>query len=162
MDYDDAHLIKSQVNAAFEAFASHVDAGILRQVGGVNLIREAWLGVRKDIIGFPVEEVDELGKALASIIDRDLAKLVGLRDEVVRHLEKHGYEIKNAERLSAEIEELTRLKANLLDAWPWLSRTLPPVNRTMVAESRAAIAQGKGMTMEEAIRSIGHKTLPSE
>jgi hypothetical protein len=162
MDYKDAPLIKSHVHAAFEEFAARVDASIVQRVAGVNIIREAWRSVREEIIGFPVEDVDELGKALLSIIDLNLVKLIGMRDEVVRLLQKHGYEIKNAERLDTEIEELTRLKANLLAAWPWSSRTLPPVNRKMVAESRAAIVHGKGMSMEEVIRSPGHETSPAE
>jgi hypothetical protein len=161
-EYEDDTLFRSSINAALEQYRDIVDRDIDEFIGLSGGVRDVWTKVKKDLTGCPAEDLDDVGGPLESLFERALAVLLRMRDGPVRSLQEHEYEVKNADRLDAEIEEISRLKTNVMAVWPWTSRKLPPVNRKMVAESREAIAQGKGMSMEEAIRSLGGDATPTE
>ena len=88
-------------------------------------------------------------------IDEQLQSLITLRHGTVQTLETLGYAVENASRLSQEIDELQKLKKKIFESWPWSSDAPPPVDRNMVAESRAAIARGdKGEHIEDLIHRL--------
>jgi hypothetical protein len=54
-----------------------------------------------------------------------------------------GVEILNVAQLDEHIARWNEVKTNLVDCWPWSDAPLPPVDREMVARSRAAFAAGE-------------------
>jgi hypothetical protein len=162
IEYGDLALIRSQVNTAMEEYREVIERQIDKRLGCTKLICEGWNQVRKELIGHPCEDLDDAGKLTADMFDQILANLTELRDQTVRLLQRHDFVVKNASLLNAEIEELSKLKASVMSAWPWTSRMLPPVDRKMVAESRKSIAQGKGISKDDVLRSFGGEAMPAD
>ena len=78
-----------------------------------------------------------------------------LRNEAVKQLVEENYVVENAAGLEKGIEDLQKFKKDIFKDWPWSNSPLPPVNRKMVAESRAAIARGEGEPIQHVIRRLG-------
>jgi hypothetical protein len=154
MEYNDPALIKSHLNTAFEALKDLISDAIETRLGRPLAIRDGWLKIRKELSGRPAEDYDELGEEIESVFDELLADMVNLLEGPVRMLQDRDYAVENAGRLETETEELKKLKEDILSLWPWSSQELPPVNRKMVTESRAAIARGEGESIEVLIRRL--------
>ena len=105
--------------------------------------------------GCPFENLDEVGRGLESRFDEMLKTLIDLRDGPVKLLQEEGHDVENSVQLNRAIEEVQELKKSVLEDWPWSDQELPPVNRQMVAESRAAIKRGEGERIEDLIRRLG-------
>jgi hypothetical protein len=151
--YDDETLISSSLNALFEALT-----GVVRDIVQSELeasdaakkgLQEAW---REYVDGFPCENFDELRKMLESFIDERIARMTGVRDELVRLLEERDYQIENTQQLEDSIRDLRRFRENILKDWPSPSKRPAPINRQAVAEARAAIERGeKGMSRDDLV-----------
>ena len=70
-------------------------------------------------------------------------------------LQEQGFEVTGTSQLSREIEELKTLKSDIHKNWPWSTQALPPVDRKMVAESRAAFRRQEGESIDDLIRRFG-------
>jgi hypothetical protein len=155
IDYDDVALMRSQVHASLEGLQQVVHESIQRSLGWPQRARDSWRTILGMLKGLPYENWDEAGKPLVSGLDGLLKNLSDLRDGAVKPLQKHGYEVENAAQLENTIRELQELKEGIVESWPWSDRELPPVDRAMVAESRAAIKRGEGEPIEDLIRRLG-------
>jgi hypothetical protein len=154
MDYNDPTLMRSHLNAALEAMRQVVYEAVQKRLGLPQRVKETCRKIRDLMKGCPCEDWDELGQALESRFDETLKVLTDLRDGSVKSLREHGYEVGNAAQLDRAAEELQQLKSGMLDDWPWSDRKLPPVDRQMVAASRAAIKRGEGEQIEDLIRRL--------
>lgn len=111
----------------------------------------AQVSIRKftdDFEGVPLEldeQLDDLGRSLSSFVSGWLRYLTDFRDGPLRMARKHRIEVPNAAKLDEHIAYWESVKANLVDCWPWSDAPipLPPVDREMVARSRAAFAAGE-------------------
>jgi hypothetical protein len=160
MDYDDAALMRSHLNAALESLQQVVYEAVQQRLELPHQAKEACSKIRGLLKGRVSENWDELGRMLDSHFSEALKILTDLRDGPVRLLQEHGHEVENAPQLGRAIEELEELKHGILDDWPWSDRKLPPVDRQMVAESRAAIKRGEGERIEDLIRRLGGTPRP--
>jgi hypothetical protein len=151
LDYDDPALMRSHLNDAREALRDVIREVIAQRLEWPRRAREGCQRVKEKIVGCPRESWDDLGKGLASRFDKRLQSLTDLRDGSVRALQERGYEVENAPQLERAIEELRELKERTLANWPWTDKELPPVDRNMVAESRAALARGEGERIDDLI-----------
>jgi hypothetical protein len=154
MDYNDSTLMRSHLNAALEAMQQVVFEAVQKRLGLSRGARETCRKIRDLMKGCAYEDWDELGRSLESRFDETLKVLTDLRDGPVKSLRDHGYEVGNAAQLDRAVEELQELKSGMLDDWPWSDRELPPVDRQMVAASRAAIKRGEGERIEDLIRRL--------
>ncbi len=77
-----------------------------------------------------------------------------LRDGLAADLKRHGYNVERSGELIWAIEELRKLKAEMLKDWPWEDRPFPPLNRQLVQESRAAFVRGEGEFVTDMIRRL--------
>lgn len=155
MDYDDAALMRSHLNAALESLQQVVHDAVQKQLGLPQQAGEACRNIRDLLKGRVSESWDELGRMLESRFSETLKILTDLRDGPVRLLQEHGHEVENAAQLDRAIEELQDLKHGALDGWPWSDRELPPVDWEMVEASRAARQRGEGEPIEDLIRRLG-------
>jgi hypothetical protein len=156
LDYPDAVLVRSHVNTFLDASRDFVSDILQSFLGRPKLIREAWKRIWEESLkGRPFENLDDVGREFESVVNKALIDLIDLRDGPLRTLHAHGYDIVNAAQLESDIADLRKLKADVLEDWPWSDRSLPPVDRQMVQESRAAIARGEGERIEDLIRRLG-------
>jgi hypothetical protein len=151
--YDDETLINSSMNALFEALTGVVREIAQREIEVADAtkkgLQEAW---HEYVDGFPCENFDEFRKVLESFINERIARMTGVRDELVRVLEERAYPIENTQQLEDSIRDLSRFKENILKDWPSSSKRPAPINRQAVAEARAAIARGeKGMRRDDLV-----------
>ncbi len=155
-EYEDDHLLRSSINAALEQYQEEVDNLIVRAIAFTEKSEKIWIKARTEMTGSPcAEDIDDLGNHLVYLFRTAEEKLTEIRETRVVPLREHGHDVNNAGRLEAGIAKMAQLKEYITRSWPWTSRKLPPVNRKMVAESRAEIAQGKGINIEDAIRQLG-------
>ncbi len=156
MEYQDPTLVRSSLEEVLESLRDVTREAIEKRLGWPELSRRACRKIREAMKGFPQENFDELGEGIESQFDRMLEILTDLRDGPVKMLQDKGYEVENAVQLERDIRELQELKQGMLENWPWSSQSLPPVDREMVARSKAAIARGEtGESLEELIRRLG-------
>jgi hypothetical protein len=155
MDYDDAALMRSHLNAALESLQRVVHEAVQKRLQLPDQVREACRKIRDLMKGLVCENCDELGRMLDSRFNEALRILTDLRDGPVRLLQEHGHEVENAPQLARAIEELQELKHGILDDWPWSDRELPPVDWEMVEASRAARQRGEGEPIQDLIRRLG-------
>jgi hypothetical protein len=155
MDYDDIALMRSRLAEAAESFQEALVEDIRGRLGAPVRIRQTCQEILETVKEHPLENWDEPGRLLEALFDGILAGLVEIINGPVKVLQKHGYPIANAAVLEDEINELHRMKQGILSDWPWSSRELPPVNRDMVAASRAAIRRHEGEPIEDLIRRLG-------
>jgi hypothetical protein len=161
MDYEDAALMRSHLNAALESLQQVVHDAVQKRLGLPQQVREACRKIRALLNGRVSESWDELGRMLESRFSETLTILTDLRDGPVRLLQEHGHEVENAPQLDRAIGEIQELKHGVLDDWPWSDRELPPVDWEMVEASRAAIKRGEGERIEDLIRRLGGVPRPS-
>jgi len=155
MDYDDAALMRSHLNAALESLQQVVCEAVQKRIELPHQVREACRKIRDLLKGRVSENWDELGRMLDARFGEALKILTDLRDGPVRLLQEHGHEVENAAQLDRAIEELQELKHGVLDDWPWSDRELPPVDWQMVEASRAGRRRGEGEPIEDLIRRLG-------
>jgi hypothetical protein len=154
-DYSDITVMRSHLNAALESLQSVTNEAVEKRLGWPTHVREVCRNIRDEMTGCVSENWDDLGKLLESRFDGALRILMELRDGPVKALQEHGYEVRSALRLEGDIRELEELKEEVLFDWPWSDRELPPVNRAMVAASRAALDRGeRGERIEDLIRRL--------
>jgi hypothetical protein len=156
MDYADRPLIRSHLNAVFEALRNLVQDHIRATRGRRQVAKDTWDKIWAILREHPCESYDEVGKEFGLICDDMLERLTRFREQAVRPLQEREYAIENAAELDREIDELQRFKKGILDDWPWSEWPLPSVNREMVAASRAAFARGeKGERLDDLIQRLG-------
>ena len=151
----DLTLMRSHLDAALEAFRSASREEVRKRLDWPRLAREVCQRVRELLTDLPFEDLDEIGKELEAGLGRMLNGLLALRDSAVKPLQEVGYEVENAGALETAVAELRDLKQSLFENWPWSHRELPPVDRNMVAESRAAFRRQGGERVEDLIRRLG-------
>jgi hypothetical protein len=161
-EYEDAALIRSSVNAALEQYKESVEDLIDRTIAVAEKAENVLNNVMRELTGCVVEDADDLGKRLETLFQTGQSKLTEIKNDRVLPLQEHGHDVRNADRLEATIIRMTQLKTHVAKTWPWTSRKLPPVNRKMVAESRAAFARGKGVSIEDVIRNLGGEPSANE
>ena len=154
-DYHDIILLRSHLIAALASLQKVVYEAVQKRLGWPQQAREACQRIFDLIKGCPVENWDDVGKALESRFEETLKILADLRDGAVKSLQEHEYDVDNADQLERDIEELQKLKKSVLENWPWSNQALPPVDRGMVARSRAAIVRGEGESIDDLIRRLG-------
>jgi hypothetical protein len=155
MDYEDPTLMRSHLATALEALRDLTHDSIRKRLGWPIRVKEAWGRIWERLKECPSESYDEVGREMDSALGQLLKSLTDLRDGAVQMLREHGYEVDNATALESDIEELKSIKDGILESWPWSDRALPPVNRDMVAASRAAIARHEGESIEDLIHRLG-------
>jgi hypothetical protein len=134
-----------------QTLVGQFDAGIPK--GWPAAAADACRGLLQVLQGCPAEDYDDLGRELERRLSTLIQILTGLR-QPVRVLREQGYEIKNAAQLEQDIEALESLKKQILQDWPWSTQDLPPVDRKMVVESRAAMVRKDGEPIQELIRGL--------
>lgn len=153
--YNDSSLMQSHLNGLLEAGQSLVRDAIEKQLGKARFAKHCWQKLQETLKKSPFENFDKVGRQLESLFTKLLESHINFRDGPIRLLETAGYEVENAERLRREIDDLVSLKEHIFRDWPWSSQPLPPVDRQMVAESRAAIARKEGEDIQDLIRRLG-------
>lgn len=156
MAYDDVTLLRSSMSESLEAFRAAIREDIERRTGWPEVACQACRKVRESLKDVVSEDFDDVGKGIESALNKMLNSLLGLRDGSVRMLTEKGYVIENASQLDCIINEIQKVKSGILDNWPWSwDIEFPPLDRKMVAESRAAIKRGEGERIEDLIRRLG-------
>jgi hypothetical protein len=156
MEYRDSVLMRSHLTALLKFWQEFTEDAIRGSLGKPERIREAWKVTTEDLKESPAENYDEVGRFIDSSFKETLKDLTDLRDGPVKMLRDRGVEVANSSDLEREIQALEKLQTGILENWPWSDRPLPPVDRQMVAESRAAFARGeKGERAEDLIRKLG-------
>jgi hypothetical protein len=154
MEYQDVTLMRSHLETAMAAFQKSIDQAVQNRLGSTGRAKEICDKVMEDITNQPCENWDEIGRELESYLSGQIKHLVDLRDGAVKLLQDRNYEILSAPQLERDIRKLQALKNETLGNWPWSSQQLPPVDRRMVAESRAAIQAGEIEQKEQLIRRL--------
>jgi hypothetical protein len=160
LNYQDPALIKSHLNAGYEAVRDTVRDLIRARLGLEAQIKETWKSVLAASRGCPIDHLDleEIAKEFDSVINYHLGDLVSMRDGPIKFLEDAGYEVENSLEMKREIEAIEQLKDTISNSWP-SRKALPPVNRKMLAESMACVARGeKSESVEEVIRRLSGNT----
>ncbi len=156
VDYDDPVLMSTSVTVLFEACRGIFRDTIQKIIGTSERMTKACHEIHDMLAGDPRESIDEVRTHIESFIDQTLKKLVDLSSGPVRSLQERGYDIDSRPQLEHEIAEMRNPKSRFLDSWPQAVNELPPVNREMVAASRAAIARGdRGEPIADLIRRMG-------
>jgi hypothetical protein len=155
MDFHDPALMRSGLEEVLAALRDLTCETIQKRLGWPRAAREACRSILDLLKGHPGDEFDGVGKGIGSNFDQMLKILTDLRDGPVKLLQDRGFDVENADQLGQVIEELTGLKKDMLENWPWSNRELPAVDRGMVARSRAAIVHGEGEPIEDLIRRLG-------
>ena len=143
MEYDDAALMRSHLNAALESLVEVTNEAVRRRLGWPQRIENPCRRLQEAADQGTVGEFDDLGREIATRFDKMISDLTDLRDGSVKLLLDHGYEIEEATKLDEDIKALMRLKEETLGNWPWSHSALPPVDRQMLAESKAAFLRGE-------------------
>lgn len=154
MDYNDSPLLESRANSIFEALQGMVNDNIKKVLGSAEYLQRAWQHIVDFLQEHPSENCDELGKQFEAYLQTGIAALNQLRDGPVKSMEDAGYAIADAPALADGIEELHKLTQSICENWPWSDRPLPPVNREMVARSRAELVLREGESFAEMVRRV--------
>lgn len=96
--------------------------------------------------------VDALGRSMMGFHGTVLRTLQSCRNGPATRMEWLGEPLLYVGALDEEIAWWQEAGAAVLTDWPWNQRSLPPVDRTMIAESRDAFARGEGTPIEDLIR----------
>jgi hypothetical protein len=155
MSYEDPTLVRSHLNTALEALRETTESTIRLLVQWPLQKKDYWKEVSAEIENAPLESYDDLGHSLEALFRQDLEIMKRHLNGPVRLLEAHGYEVEASRDLAQAIEDMEKLRKEVLDDWPWSSQDFPPVDRAMVAESRAAIGRQEGVPIEDVIRRLG-------
>jgi hypothetical protein len=154
--YDDPVLIKHHLAEASESLRAVVNEAVRKSLGRPSQIGELCRRLRDGLTQDDLTggRADEVGRELEARFDRLIGWLSRIRTEPVQLLLDRGYEVENVARLDQDIQELRSLKEETLSRWPWSAAALPPVDRNMIAESRAALARGEGERIEDLIQRL--------
>ncbi len=155
LDYQDPALMRSHLNAALDAMRTFVADTIRERLETPRHVQETWRRIWDMLKQSPAESYDDVGRAFESHFNDLLGNLTALREGPVRLLQEHGHEVEQAPQLDRVIHDLRKLKQDIFEDWPWSHQALPPVDRAMVAASRASIARGEGEPVEDLIRRLG-------
>jgi len=101
-----------------------------------------------------VESLQAAGTRLRDIFDSTLRLLEGIGEQVQVQQES-GYEINGADRLRAALAALRNQREALMQNWPWDDRPWPRFDPAVTAASRAALARGEILTLQEFARELG-------
>lgn len=146
--YPDLALMQSYLAEAEEALGGMVADSIellaARSAASRNLIQELIDQLEGQVIE-PDEEFDDLGHSVTSVVSTALNNLCGFRDGQLAVVRRYEIEVPNAAKLDELVADWEAVKADLVDGWPWstVPVPLPPVDREMVARSRAAFRAGE-------------------
>lgn len=147
IDYKDDALLRSRFEAMGEAFADTANRAIERAATWLKRAAEISEMV-KSIGGTPDKQFDEVGKGCQELFDKLSGALDGIKASWVRLALEMDQEVSRADELESLIRDLAALRQSTMTGWPWSELGLPPVNRKMVAESRAAYARGEGKPIQ--------------
>jgi hypothetical protein len=155
INYSDEPLMESALNSVMGAFRPVAEHIIKQEVAKSETtkesLRKSW---RECVDGVVCENFDELRKVIESCIDKRLASMRRVRDELANVLEKFHVSVENASQLVDSIRDLQEWKENIQNDWPSSSRRPAPVDQQAVAEVREAFARGeRGMRKEDFLRS---------
>lgn len=154
-DYEDRTLMRSHLNAALESLQVFAEDTIRKMLEQSQTVTDTWREIWSMLMDHPCENYDELGRELESLFTTELKVRVSTREWLVQMLQRRGLPVANASQLDRDIEDLQNLKKKVLECWPWSGRPLPPVDRKMVAASRAAIARNEGENIQDLISRLG-------
>jgi hypothetical protein len=147
-DYQDETLMRSareDVKAVLgDVLVESIEKAVSGTTEGLELLRQFANQFEGSVVE-PDEQFDNLGRSFSNVVRTALTGLVRLRDVPLMVVRKHGVEVPNAAKLDEHIAHWEAVKANLIDCWPWTDAPipLPPVDREMVARSRAALEAGE-------------------
>lgn len=144
-EYRDEALMRSALEEAKAKLATGVADKVGELISGSSVARVSIRAFTTDFEGVPLkldDQLDALGRSLSAFVLSWLRHLTGFRDGPLAMAHKHGMEVPNAAELDEHIAHWQAVKANLVDPWPWTDSPLPPVDRGMVARSRAAFLAG--------------------
>lgn len=145
-EYRDDTLMRSALEEAKAALATGAAEKVEELVNGSSVARVLMHGFTDELTVVPLkldERLDELGRSASSFVSSWLRHLTDFRDGLLAMARKHGIPVPNAVQLEEHIAHWQGVKANLVDCWPWTDSPLPPVDRDMVARSRAAFQAGE-------------------
>lgn len=148
INYKDDALLRSRYEDLGAAFADTADKAIRQAELWVERARDICRKTRS-LNGPPSEQFDELGRILEGMFDRLQEDLLGIKQGWLRLAQECDQEVPRADVLDLLIRDLDTLRENTLTGWPWTSLGLPPVDRKMVARSRAAYARGEGELLQD-------------
>jgi hypothetical protein len=147
-DYRDDTLMRSALEEAKAALADSLTEAVDNQLEYSSRARSEVENFKHNFEGVPIEPgdpFDELGRSLSLLVGRVLLGLKAFRDGPIPLARRHGYDVSNAAHLDEHVAYWEAVKQDLVDRWPWstVPIPLPPVDREMVARSRAAILAGE-------------------
>lgn len=144
-EYEDWVLMRSALEEAKAALAKGTAEKVDELVSGSTIAQTSIREFTEEFEGVPLElneRLDELGRSLSSFVLDWLHSLTEFRDGPLSMARRHGIAVDNAAKIEEHIAHWEAVKANLVDCWPWTDAPLPPVDREMVARSRAAFEAG--------------------
>lgn len=146
--YQDDTLMRAALEEANTALVASVGQAVEHLVAHSTSLRQMIEEFTRDLEGKvvePDEQFDELGLLISRVVTGATSALGELRDGAVATVSKHGLEVPNAAKLDEHLAVWEAVKADLVDCWPWstVPVPLPPVDREMVARSRAAFQAGE-------------------
>jgi hypothetical protein len=147
-DYPDLALMQSYLEEAKcelgVLLTTAVDALADRSTAARSVVQQ-FTDLYEGEVVTPDEHFDELGRSLSQIVSNRLLILRDFKGGEIATALKHSVEVPNAAKLDGHIAYWEGVKTDLVDRWPWTDAPLPfpPVDREMVARSRAAIVAGE-------------------
>ncbi len=155
VQYDDIVLAESALEATRAAFREEVTRTVGAQLTTASEIRtfvqEMFSRIGDQSPFEPDERLDKLGEATEAIHRFAVDRLQGILTHSGEIMKSLGIDL--VDSLYAEMKFWDDFKINVLDTWPRSNREPLPVDREMVAASRAAIDRGEGIPLEDLIRS---------
>ncbi len=153
LNYNNDVLKESSLHALVMTISDFVQEQIDGQIGLSAIVKAAFQELRDAIRGNCFENVDEFGQHFIRYVDHVIRRMTDLQN-VVLQLRKLGNDFRNLTELQFEIDALLALKEKITANWPW-SAAPPPLDKEMVARSRAAFERGEGKTVEELLKGLG-------
>jgi hypothetical protein len=152
-EYEDRPLIRSHLETAISALTEAVGEIVDKHLAHCQLVRTTIRRLAAEIGGSPSEEFDQVGKAVARVVDNLILVLTESRDVAVR-MKRGGTETPWESAVHTELNELEILRATLLAGWPWSHLPLPASDPAMLARSREQAQRGEGVSLDELIQQI--------
>lgn len=152
MSYDDPALIRSHVNTVLEEFLITVNEEVKEHLKRITRITKG--EVFELLQGYTCEDFDAIGKKMDASLTRLLESLAEFQSGPVGLLQERGYQVEGADQLKRAIGELQEFRTRVVENWPRSDQELPPVDRKMIAESRAAFRRGEGESIQDLIRRL--------
>lgn len=131
---------------------AHAEA--LRALDAADLVRECltfspglqvvWERAWQDATAGHIRDYQDVGLSLRGLFERTLNVLNRVQWWARNVARETGHPVEGLERLDQDIQGFQRQRDRIVENWPWEDRPWPPLNREMVAESRASSARGEG------------------